>query len=376
MKKKPLIIVDDAIPYIKGFPEQFANVIYLPGSEISRHHLAGVDALVIRTRTKCNEALLSGTPVKFIATATIGFEHIDIRYCKKKSIIWANAPGCNAGSVMQYVVAALLHICVNYGLDPSKMTLGVIGAGHTGSRVAEAAGILGMRVLVNDPPRQRKEKATVFTDLPELLSESDVVTLHVPLNHSGRDATFHLAGGAFLSSMKSGAFLINTSRGDVSDEKAVKKALQDGRLKGYVADVWSGEPEPDRELIEMSLLATPHIAGYSADGKLKGTLMALSALTDHFGISVSLPGENLLPLPEKTTIDTAECQGLSLVNRLNCIVSTSYDITGESGRFVRAPDRFEYIRNNYPPRREFGAFMVRTDKNAGPLVSKLGFKII
>lgn len=369
------LVIDEAIPYIRGVAEQAAAVSYLPGRSIGSSEIEKADALIIRTRTICNGNLLKGSRVSFIATATIGFDHIDTDYCRKHGITWASAPGCNSGSVMQYITASLLHLCIKHRLKPAEITLGVVGAGHVGSKVAAAAKAMGMRVLLNDPPRQRSEKSHGYTRLNQLIRESDVVTLHVPLTMQGRDATFHLAGREFISSMKRGAFLINTSRGGVTDEEEVKKALWSGQLRGYIADVWKGEPAADSELIAMAEIATPHIAGYSADGKLNGTIMALQAFSDHFSIPLAIPDKRLLPEPENKDILVPDIID-GFVEALHQIVRMTHDIESESNLFKSGPEAFEKLRNNYPLRREFNAYTIAGSHPAITTAAALGFKTI
>ena len=273
---------------------------------------------------------------------------------------------------MQYITAALLHLCIKYGLEPSGLTLGVVGVGHVGSKVAAAASSLGMRVILNDPPRQRVEKLNIFTPLNRLLGESDIVSLHVPLTLTGHDATFHLAGREYISAMKRGSFLINTSRGGITDEDAVKRGLLSGQLRGYIADVWSGEPAADQEMIDMAEIATPHIAGYSADGKLNGSRMTLSAFADHFSIPLLLPGNELLPSPENNTIIAGEVAE-SDTETLHRIIKHTYDIDSESIQFKSEPENFEALRNNYPARREFVAYKVSGAHPAAEVAGNLGF---
>lgn len=366
------IVADDAIPFLKGIPEPVANVKYIRGADITAQHLAGSDALLVRTRTACNKSLLDGTGVSFIATATIGFDHIDTQYCRKNGIVWTSSPGCNSGSVMQYMIAALLHLCSKYGLEPERLTLGVVGAGNVGSKVAAAAGMLGMNVLINDPPRQRREGSRRFTTLKKLVKESDIITFHVPLNLKGRDATFHLAGREFIGEMKRGSFLFNTSRGGVTDEEEVKRALWSGQLRGYAADVWSREPSADNELVEMAEIATPHIAGYSADGKLNGTRMVLEALAGHFKLKVVLPMAEVLPVPANPIIKIDDFAG-TIPEVLNRTIMATYDIAAESMRFKSDPEKFEEIRNNYPVRREFPAYTLEGDHPASIIAAGLGF---
>jgi len=368
------VVADEAIPFMSGVLEHLTDLSLMQGRLISRQTIHNADALIVRTRTVCNSSLLGGTRVKFIATATIGFDHIDTAYCRKNGILFANAPGCNAESVKQYLTAALIKICIERGIDPTLLTLGVIGAGHTGSRVASSASALGMRVLINDPPRQRKEPNIKFSELKDLAKESDILTLHVPLTMTGRDGTFHLAGKELIASMKRGSWLINTSRGGVTDEYEVKRALWSGQLGGYVADVWSSEPAADNELIAMSYLATPHIAGYSADGKLNGARMVLEALAGHFSLPLALPDSGILPVPPDAIITLNPSESDTSTSVLQAI-SRSYDIEAESRRFKSSPGSFEEIRNNYPLRREFHAYKVSGPDPVIDICRNLGFRI-
>jgi len=367
------IIADDAIPFLKGVTDDVANIRYVKGSAITRSMLEGVDALIIRTRTKCNKALLEGTGVSFIGTATIGFDHIDTEFCSANGITWANAPGCNSSSVMQYMVAALLQICIRYNLEPREITLGVVGAGNVGSKVAEAGAILGMRVLINDPPREAREGKGMFTSITEIVREADIITLHVPLTLEGPYPTFHLAGREFIDAMKRGSFLVNTSRGGVTDEEEVKRALWSGQLKGYIADVWHCEPAVDAELVEMTEISTPHTAGYSADGKMNGTRIIVQALSSHFNIPVILPAEDILPPPLSNIIDLSRFAGTDL-DILNGIVTSTIDIAAESRQFKVDLSRFEAIRNNYPARREFKAYHISGDGPVSEIAIRLGFR--
>jgi erythronate-4-phosphate dehydrogenase len=372
--RKISAVVDEAIPFIRGVLEPHASVVYLPGSEISTGNLKHADTLIIRTRTLCNSSLLADTVIRFIGTATIGYDHIDTRWCRKKGITWAAAPGCNSGSVTQYMVATLLHLCLLSGREPAEFTLGVVGAGHVGCKVTAAARALGMRTLVNDPPRQRREKSDAFSSLKVLLRESDIITLHVPLTVSGRDATFHLAGRDFIGSLKRGAYLINTSRGGVADEEEIKRSLWSGRLGGYIADVWTGEPAADSELIGMAKIATPHIAGYSADGKLNGTRIILRELSDYFSLPLSLPDHGVLPVPGNPVITLPGIES-GTTEALHGLVRETYDIESESRRFKSSPGMFESLRNNYSStRREFHAYSITGAHPASVTAVSLGFR--
>jgi len=219
------IAADSKIPFLQGVLEPFADVVYLPGSQINRETASKADAIIIRTRTKCDAALLEGTPVRFIATATIGYDHIDTAWCGQNNVFWTSAPGCNSSSVQQYVAAALLELASKSNGKLAGRTIGIVGVGNVGSKIKMIAEVLGMKVLLNDPPRARKEGTGEFTDLESMLMESDIVTLHVPLSREGGDATWHLFGDRCFSLLKKGAWFINTSRGEVVDTESLRKLL-------------------------------------------------------------------------------------------------------------------------------------------------------
>ena len=278
------IIADSKIPFLKGVFEPYGVVEYYAGKEITPEVVKDADALIVRTRTRCDAALLQGSSVKFIATATIGFDHIDTDYCKKSGIAWKNAPGCNAGSVMQYVASVLTRLSINYHFDFNETTLGVIGVGNVGSKVARMASLLGMKVLLNDPPRERKEGRGAFVSLNEIADRADIITFHVPLNRGGADNTFHLFNHDFAKQIKPGSIIINSSRGEVVSGNVLKKVLKEKYLKAAVLDVWENEPVIDAGLVPLIDMATPHIAGYSIDGKANGTAMSVRAVSNFFNL--------------------------------------------------------------------------------------------
>ena len=372
------IIIDDKIPYLEGVLEPYAEVEYIPGRQITNHVIRNADALVIRTRTKCDENLLKGTPVKFIATATIGFDHIDADYCNVNNIIWTNAPGCNSSSVMQYVTTALLKLERDRQLTLKGSTIGVVGVGNVGSKVAEAAGILGMKVLLNDPPRERREGIGRFVPIEEILSKSDVITLHVPLNMSGEDRTYHLVNDETLGMIKEGSWLINTSRGEVTDNIALKRALNKGRLAGIVLDVWENEPDIDRELLRKVFIATPHIAGYSADGKANGTSMSVHALSSFFNLPLTDWYPDNVPDPAQPLIALGG-DGSRVEDIIAEAVFHTYRIEDDDRRLRSSPSEFERLRGNYPLRREFPFYSVKISdhtRKSTEILGKLGFRIL
>lgn len=371
------IVADDNIPFLKGVLEPYANLTYLPGKQITREVAVKADALLVRTRTSCNEELLSGTPVKFIGTATIGFDHIDTDFCNKREIRWINAPGCNSFSVQQYVSAALLRIAGENEFNLSDKTLGIVGVGHVGSKVEKFAKTMGMKVLLNDPPRSRKEKDTQFTSLERILAESDIITLHVPLILHGQDKTRHLFDKNVLGMIKKGAWLINTSRGEVVDTEVLKDVVTHENLSGIVIDVWENEPELDIPLMHMSFLATPHIAGYSTDGKANGTAMIVRELSRFFGFPLNGWSPDKIPLPLLPEFDIV-CNGRSNEEIVRKAVFHTYNIIEDDVKLRFDPSRFETIRGKYPVRREFPSFSI-TLKGENHLAKNqlkdLGFKV-
>ena len=372
------IIADNKIPFLRGALEPYAEVVYLPGKETTAEVVKDADALITRTRTICNEALLAGSKVKVIATATIGFDHIDTAWCEANGIIWKNAPGCNSWSVKQYVTALLVTLARNRGLDLSKMTLGVVGVGNVGSKVAEAASILGMKVLLNDPPRERREGSSSFVSLDYLVAHSDIITLHVPLQKTGPDATWHLFDAARLAQMRPTQILINSSRGPVVDNKALKAALAERRIAGACLDVWEGEPELDPELVELLDITTPHIAGYSADGKANGTTAAVRTVASVLGLPLTDWTASGVPAPPQSTEFEIDAAGKTLQEVLTEAVLHTYDITADSDALRANLGAFEKLRGDYAVRREFTSFTVRLHGGTPEMadrLARLGFKL-
>ncbi|MGD0756454.1 MAG: 4-phosphoerythronate dehydrogenase PdxB [Bacteroidales bacterium] len=372
------VVADDKIPFLKGALEPYAEVVYIPGKQINREILKDADALLIRTRTKCTENLLEETGVRFIGTATIGFDHIDTHYCSKNKITWTNAPGCNSTSVQQYIAAALLKISSEYHFNLKDKTLGIIGVGNVGSKVEKFARSIGMNVLLNDPPRARVEGKKKFHNLNAVLSESDIVTVHIPLNVVGEDYTYHLFNEASFRKFKKGAWFINTSRGEVTDTYALKKVLNSDRLGGAAIDVWENEPDIDLKLMQQAFIATPHIAGYSTDGKANGTSMVVNSLTRFF----KLPSENWypanIPIPPSTYI-SIDCNKKPEEEIIEEAVIHTYNIDEDNDRLRLSPADFEKLRGDYRLRREFTSYTVDlkdgTEK-VRKILMELGFRIL
>jgi len=371
------IVADDKIPFLKGVLEPFAEVVYLPGSKIGNADLFGADALLIRTRTKCKESLLNGTSIGFIGTATIGFDHIDTAYCDKNNITWTNAPGCNSSSVQQYITAALLKLGHDHHFSLQGKTIGIIGVGNVGSKVEKIAGTLGMTVLLNDPPRARRERSTGFVTIDTILKESDIITLHVPLNHTGEDKTWHLFNDEVFKKTDKRPWLINSSRGEVIETAALKGAISTGKVSGAILDVWEKEPDIDLEMMGKTIIATPHIAGYSTDGKANGTSMVVNSLCRHFGLPLSGWYPENVPAPDNPVINI-ECRGKSDEDIVREAVLKTYDISSDDNNLRQNPSAFEKLRGDYRVRREFPAFTVELfggNDRAGKMLSKIGFRV-
>lgn len=372
------IVADDKIPFLKGTLEQYAEIVYMPGKEITRAVVKNCDALLIRTRTKCTESFLKGTNVRFIGTATIGFDHIDTHYCEKNGIFWTNAPGCNSSSVMQYVAAAILKMAAEFRLNLADKTIGIVGVGNVGSKVEKLARLLGINVLLNDPPRARKEGDTGFVSLGEILYKSDIVTVHTPLNVVGEDSTYHLFDEKTFKKMKKGAWFINTSRGEVVETAAFKKVLGSGKLGGAVLDVWEHEPDIDLDLMSKTFLATPHIAGYSTDGKANGTSVIINALCTYFGLPLKGWFPDNIPAPE-VPVFSIDGVGKTDLDILREAVFHTYNIEEDNINLRFSPADFEKQRGDYRVRRELPAFTIKLNggtKKVRKMLESVGFKVI
>lgn len=371
------ILADAHIPYLKGVIEQFGEVEYLPGNLFSHETIKDKDALFVRTVTRFDEKILTNTNVKLICSATIGYDHIDTQYCSENNIAWRTAPGCNANSVEQYVSASLLLLADKYKFDLSTKTIGIIGVGNVGSRVKKACERLGMRVLLNDPPLCEKDvklsQTESFVDIEIIKKEADIITLHTPLTKTGKHKTYHLVDEQFINSLNKKPFIINSSRGSVVSTSALKEALKSGKVSDAVIDCWENEPNIDRELLEMAYIATPHIAGYSADGKWMATKMSLDNFTNFFNIKSSEIEMAKLPQSENKIIDLAN---IRKEQQLAYAVLQTYNPLSDSDKLKANPDKFTWFRSNYTLRREYLAYEVRNaDEDVAKILTKMGFKL-
>lgn len=329
-------IVEANIPFVVGQLEPFGNVRYLQPEEITPNQMKDCDALVTRTRTRCNSSLLEGSRCQMIASATIGLDHIDLDYCKQRGITVANAPGCNAPAVAQYVLASII---ASFGEESlSGMTLGIVGVGHVGKIVEMWARQLGMDVMLCDPPRARREGQQKFSTLDEIARKADIITFHTPHTTTGQDATHHMADRHFFASLKRRSMIINSARGPIVDTPALIEAIDSQRVGRCVIDCWENEPDISHVLLEKAFIATPHIAGYSREGKIRATQMALEAVGQHFGFTPG-PMNETVPAGPREKVDAR-------------LIADSYNPLTDTEALRSDPSRFEELRNHYNLRAE------------------------
>ena len=355
------IVADQNIPFVKECFSSIGQVQTCSGRQLTADQLADAELLLVRSVTKVNQALLKGSRIKFVATATIGVEHVESAYLAAQGIGFASAPGSNANSVAEYIVAALLALGKKYKFELAKKSIGVVGVGNVGSRVAQKCAALGLRVLLNDPPLQRKTGDSKYRPLSELHG-CDFITFHTPLTKEGIDKSYHLADANFFASLKKGAVFLNSSRGGVHDTVALKQAMAEGKLLGVVLDVWENEPNIDPDLLRKVDLSTPHIAGYSFDGKVSGLLMIYRAACAHFGLTPSHTEADFLPAPKVPQITITPEQLKDPLERIvhdtvqQVYVINRDDFNTREILTQPEPDRgafFDRLRKEYPERREF-----------------------
>ncbi|MHC4249501.1 MAG: 4-phosphoerythronate dehydrogenase PdxB [Planctomycetota bacterium] len=377
-----LIVADENIPFAREVFSLLGDVRVMSGREMTAEAVRDAELLMVRSITKVTPALLEGSRVRFVATATIGTDHVDLAYLEQAGIAFASAPGSNARSVAEWAAAAMLTLEARGLVKLAGATLGIVGVGNVGSRVETVARALGMTTLLNDPPRERAEGNAgpdKFVSLDKICARADVVTFHVPLERGGQDPTFHMIDATLLAKLKAGAIVMNASRGGVHDTAALAEAKRTGAIGGLVLDVWEGEPRISPELVSLADIATPHVAGYSYDGKVAGTRMIYEAACRFLDRLPEWPeelppAEDLRASPERSNVRGA--------------VKAAYDIETDDARLrevMRAPsedDRaagFDRLRKTYPRRREFRNWRVDPVKEAAPAratVEALGFGVI
>ena len=339
------IVIDSLIPFIEGVFEPYAEVVYLKGEDIRHDDIVDADALVIRSRTRCDANMLGGSSVKLISTATIGTGHIDLDYCSERGIFVSNSSGANAGGVMNYVLSALYGVASRKSIRLDGCSFGIVGLGHVGSRVEAAARELGFKVLRYDPPRAEREGGYDFCSLEYLLDNANIVSLHLTLN----DSTRGMADEAFFSRMRPGAIFINAASGELVVDPALKAAVP--KLGAVIIDAWNNEPSVDKELISVVDIATPHIAGYSYQGKQRSTATAVRTVARFFDI------KPLLEFFPETEIKELEAVKLDVRGKsqgqIASLFQYNYPIFIDDFMFRINPDGFVGLRENYSYRREF-----------------------
>jgi len=371
------IIVDENIPFAREAFGTLGQVISMPGRDITKANLADARILCVRSVTKVDARLLEGAAVKFVGSATIGTDHLDMEYLDRSEIHYCSAPGCNADSVADYVTASLLYLAGKRRSRLEGKIIGVVGCGNVGSRVVKRAGAMGMTVLENDPPLARQTGDKRYLPLEELFA-ADYISFHVPLTLKGPDATYHIVNSDFLKRMGSQAILFNTSRGPVADSGALKSALLRGLIGGAVLDVWENEPYVDMELMDLASLATPHIAGYSLDGKINGTAMIYNQICRWLDIEPSWNARLQLPETDHPCIDL-DAAGRQDEDVLRDAVFTVYPIEKDDSAMRDLRDlpgeararAFDMLRKNYPGRREFSLTTVRLQNASTRLTARL-----
>lgn len=329
------IIIERNIPFICGVLDDLADVSYLTAAEITPRAMAQADALVTRTRTRCDSRLLNDSQCSFIATATIGTDHIDLPYCASRGITVANAPGCNAPAVAQWVLSSALRLIDS---SPANKTIGIVGVGHVGSIVDRWARGLGFKTLLCDPPRADREGPDNFVSINEIAEKADIITFHTPLTSSGPYPTMHLGDTGLFSRCARRPIIMNAARGPVTDTDALIRAIDSRLISAVAIDCWEGEPAISTRLLQRASIATPHIAGYSREGKIRATQMALDALTSHFKLPRRMADAPDAPAP-KSTVTSGE-------------LLDSYDPAADTATLRLHPDNFESLRNGYHLRPE------------------------
>ena len=378
------IVCSTNMPLVKEDFSTIGEPVIIEGRKISADDVKDAGILATRSTTKVNAELLDGSRIRFAGTATIGIDHMDTEYLEKNNIAWCHAPGCNANSVSEYVTAGLLYLADKHNFSLQDKTIGVIGVGNVGRLVVRKANALGMRVLQNDPPRQRVENSDDFADLDQILKEADIITMHVPLTDNGIDATYHLADKSFFRKVKPGLIFIDAARGPVVDTPALINAIDTGAVPHCIMDTWEGEPDLPQELLNKVDIGTPHIAGHSYEGKVTGTIMVYEAACEFLGVHPSFDPQPFMPSPMVPEI-FINADKMTDEQALHAIVSKVYDIKKDDEKLRGISDKngndrklyFDNLRKTYPMRREFRFSRVIGRNMSASLkhkISTLGFQ--
>lgn len=367
------ILADENMLMAQEIFSEFGKVSLCPGRSMTAEHLKGVDLLLVRSITQVNETLLKGSPVKFVGTATIGTDHIDQEYLEQNQIGFSNAPGCNADAVVDYVLSAIFYMAEQQGFDPAERTYGIIGVGNVGGRLQKRLESCGFKVLLNDPPRAETESG--FVSLETLINEADFICAHTPLTKTGDHPTYHLLSDKQLRALKENTILLNAGRGPVIDNQALLQIGTERDDLSFVLDVWEHEPKVSKDLADRCSLISPHIAGYSLDGKVRGTFMLFQAFCDFVGIKPEKELTDFLPEAEVSKIQQTDLSTLDLINTVydplidDRLLRDTLELSEEEQKTA-----FDQLRKSYRLRRELASLTVVQPK-LPKLLSGIGFQL-
>ncbi|MDX7999550.1 4-phosphoerythronate dehydrogenase PdxB [Xenorhabdus sp. Reich] len=376
------ILVDENMPYAEQLFQQLGEVQAIPGRPVPEGVLEHAKAFMVRSVTKVNESLLQGSSVKFVGTATAGMDHVDQKWLSQAGIGFSAAPGCNAIAVVEYVFSALMLLAEQDQFQLKDKTVGIIGVGNVGGRLAERLAALGVKTLLCDPPRADRGDEGEFWPLDKLVKEADILTFHTPLNPSGPYQTYHLADAELLSALPDNRILINASRGEVVDNQALLSILQCGKKSGekrgkklrVVLDVWEPEPNLSLPLLDLVDIGTPHIAGYTLEGKARGTTQVFEAYCEFLGQPRKTELSELLPASDFSQIIV---QGEVTESILKRLIHLVYDVRRDDAPLRQVAGQegaFDRLRKEYPERREWSSLTVYCDsEKSAQLLSRIGF---
>jgi erythronate-4-phosphate dehydrogenase len=369
------IVADENMPALDSLFGGLGRLVRRPGRELCRDDLVAADILLVRSVTQVNEALLADTPVRFVGTATIGTDHVDLPWLERQGIGFSSAPGSNADSVVEYVLSSLLHLAGERGFDLFDKVVGIVGVGNVGGRLQQRLQTMGIEVLLCDPPRVEREGEAGFVDLATLLQQADIVSLHTPLVRSGPWPSRHLLNAETLVLLKPSAILLNTGRGSVIDNRALLAFKRQRPDVTLVLDVWEHEPEVDPRLAALCAVATPHIAGYALDGKIRGSWMLYRALCEYLGRPVTIKLEKILPAAEVESL--ALSPDADLLTPVRLVYDPFRDDRALRATLSLSPEQqgkaFDQLRRMYPERREFATLRVSAGGALERKLEALGF---
>ncbi|WP_404340556.1 4-phosphoerythronate dehydrogenase [Pseudoalteromonas mariniglutinosa] len=369
------ILADQNMPLVEQYFAEFGEVVRFDGRNVRAEQLQDVDILLTRSVTKVDEALLAhANKLQFVGTATIGIDHIDTELLNARHIAFSNAPGCNAIAVAEYVISSLYALCQENAMSLTGKTIGIVGLGSIGSCLQAKLSALDVKLLLCDPPKSERGELVEHTEFDDLLADSDIVTFHVPLVKQGPHSTLHMLNKARLQALKPGMIVINASRGDVIDNKALLEVMQQGAELDLVLDVWENEPSILTDLLDYVRFASVHIAGHTLEGKARGTQILYQKVCELKGMCATKSLTDFLP---KVNVSAASIADNFTNDDVGRLVHLIYDVRRDNGilRRLLASEGFDSLRKNYPPRREFSTLTVKTEGATHAQLAALGFRI-